>query len=123
MENLRSRTSRIVIIDDDDAGRDSLQFALAAEGYQTEAWTGNMIPDSTSFHHVSCIVVEQALESTTGMGYILDLRRQGFSRPIILTVFEPSSQMRVAASRAGATLLERPFQVADLIYCIEALAN
>ena len=123
MEDLRSRTCRIVIIDDDDAGRDSLEFALRVDGYRTEAWTSNSIPDGSFLNIVSCIVVEQALENTSGMSFLLALRRQGLAGPAILTAFEPGPQVRNAAAPAGITILERPFLIADLIHCIEALTK
>jgi FixJ family two-component response regulator len=112
-----------VIIDDDDAGRDSLQFALQVNGYETEAFPAKATPAADYIGREPCIVIEQALESTTGLDLVGTLRRRGFAGPVILTAFEPGPQLRSAASRAGVTLLERPLLVANLIHCIEALTN
>ncbi|MPZ59197.1 MAG: response regulator [Rhizobiales bacterium] len=111
METRRDLSTRplVVIVDDDDAVRDSLQFALQIEGFTVRTYSSpwtvlkeGLVPDC------GCLVVDQSMPEITGLDLIARLREQNMLAPAILITSHLSATVRERAASAGVPIVEKP---------------
>ncbi len=114
----------IVIVDDDEAVRHSLQALLEAAGHCIQVFpSGEAFFDTPSVG--ACMVVDLHLPGLDGIQVIERLRAQGASTPVILISgrFDAGSRAR-AADAGAAALLEKPLREHRLLESIDrALAR
>jgi two-component system response regulator FixJ len=115
------RSAGVLVIDDEEAMRDSLCALLLAAGYAALAYgsarelRGQGIPEGTG-----CLLVDVRLDDDIdGIDLIAELRREGVRLPIIVITGHADVPLAVRAMRAGATdFLEKPFSAERLVSAI-----
>jgi two-component system, NtrC family, response regulator AtoC len=114
---LRTKSLRVLIADDDDDLRERLASLLARRGYDTwEASSGEEVVD---WLHVGqdlglappdVILLDVWMPFRTGVALLSELRRAGWHVPIVLMTANVDQQVTDAAVVWGAAaVLEKPF--------------
>jgi len=117
-----SPLATVVLVEDDAALREALQYALEIEGYPVvscdsgEALVEAILPDAPA-----CLVVDFHLRGMNGVDALEALRARGVSLPTIVITTAPSLRLRAWAHLNGATLIEKPLLEDVLIGAIRAL--
>ena len=116
-----SRHLEIAVIDDDDSFRVALveslsSFGYGAEGYASaEDYVGAM-GDRT----FNCVVTDIHMPGMSGLDLMKYLAARGATTPVVLITARSDSNLEAKAAAAGAAcLLRKPFEMNDLIKCIE----
>jgi len=99
----------VVIVDDDDAVRSALGVTAELDGYRVETCaTGELLLLLDLPQTGACLVIDERLPGISGLSALAQLRSRGCRLPAVLITSHPSRQLRLAASRAGAPILEKP---------------
>jgi FixJ family two-component response regulator len=99
----------IVLLDDDDALREAMTFALEAQGFQVRAFARpGLLPKAADLTTTGCFVIDQLMPGETGLTLLRRLRAAGIGSPAILITTSPSSETQLAAARLAATIVEKP---------------
>jgi two-component system, LuxR family, response regulator FixJ len=115
----------VVVVDDDDAVRDSLQAMLEAEGFAVETFAAaadfleGYRPTSNS-----CLVIDVRMPGMDGIELLTKLATRVSSPPVIMMTGHGDVPMAVMAMKLGAVdFVEKPFAAATLVRSIrDALA-
>ncbi len=115
--------SRVLVVDDDRAVRDSLQRALRVRGYDVELATdgvdaiariGAVTPD--------VVVLDVMMPGVDGFGVVRRVREDGHVFPILLLTARDAVPDRVTGLETGADdYLVKPFALDELVARLEAL--
>ena len=116
----------VVVVDDDDAVRDSLQAMLEAEGFAVETFAAaadfleGYRPASNS-----CLVIDVRMPGMDGIELLTKLATRVSSPPVIMMTGHGDVPMAVMAMKLGAVdFVEKPFAAATLVRSIrDALAT
>ncbi|MGR4866453.1 response regulator [Caulobacter sp. LARHSG274] len=99
----------IVLLDDDDALREAMTFALEAQGFRVRAYARpGLLPKAADLAATGCFVIDQLMPGETGLTLLHRLRAAGIASPAILITTGPSSEIQLAAARLAATIVEKP---------------
>ncbi len=108
------------VIDDDDAVRDSIRMLLECEGFTVHAYaSGTTFLREAHPEANCCLVVDVHMPGMNGLELLDQLRRGSLMIPAIVMTGKPDARIIRAVARAGAILLDKPFRIAELLYCIE----
>ncbi len=107
---------RILIVDDDDALRESLELILSAEGYHVlSADCGEAALDVISESSVDVVLCDLRMPGLDGFDLIPQISCQMPGTPIILMSAHGTEDLAVEAIRRGAyDYLAKPFQPAEI---------
>jgi FixJ family two-component response regulator len=115
------RHLEIAVIDDDESFRVALVESLFSLGYgasgyaSAEGYVGAI--GDKSFN---CIVSDIHMPGMSGLDLIKCLASRGATIPVVLITARSDSNLKAKAATAGAAaLLRKPFEMNDLIGCIE----
>lgn len=112
---------RILLVEDDEAVRASLTFALELDGFAVDVFrSGEDLFQSGSIAAASCAVIDERLPGLSGLQTLARLRQSQPKMPGIIITSHPSWALRQAASDAGAPIVEKPLQAATLCAVIRA---
>jgi FixJ family two-component response regulator len=116
------RDLEIAVVDDDESFRIALVESLSSLGFEVDGYacaedcigtTG-----SRSFH---CIVTDIHMPGMSGLELMKHLASRGSTIPVVLITARPDRTLEAKAVAAGAAcLLRKPFEINDLIKCIDA---
>jgi len=112
----------IYVVDDDDAIRRSLSFMLKTSGYAVRLFDGGheFLKEAAALP-AGCVLLDVRMPDIDGMAVQSELRTHGVMLPVIIMTGHGDIDMAVAAMKAGASdFIEKPFEKAALISCIEA---
>ncbi len=117
----RPATPRVLVVDDDEAVRDSLVSLLEAGGMAAEARTSSAdlqargIPDGTG-----CLLLDVRLgEADDGIDLMAALKRDGLGVPVIIITGHGDVPLAVRAMRDGAhNFIEKPFTADELLAAV-----
>lgn len=99
----------IAVVDDDDAVRRAVSFALETEGYTVRSFAGAVeLLAAPSLPSVACFVVDLKLPVVDGLSVIRTLRQRALSAPAILVTTQPDIRCRQDAAALGAPIIEKP---------------
>jgi len=99
----------ILVVDDDDAVRDSLRNMMESEGFEVCAFSnGHDLLNQTSLPAVGCLVVDYHMPAMTGLELVSALRSRGVSIPAILITSSPAKYVRDRAAALGVLVVEKP---------------
>lgn len=117
------RKPRILIVEDDDSMRRSMQLFLRGRGFDVLTYaTGDRLLLEENIEDAACLVADYRLGEKDGISLLGALRARGWTGPAILTTGYPSQELRSSAQRAGFDLfLEKPFQEHALVNGITRL--
>jgi two-component system, OmpR family, response regulator MprA len=114
---------RILVVDDDQAVRDSLRRSLAFNGYDVDlAGDGLGALESIARHRPDALVLDVMMPRLDGLEACRRLRSAGEDLPILVLTARDAVSDRVAGLDAGADdYLPKPFALEELLARLRAL--
>lgn len=111
----------IVIVDDDDAARDSLQTLLEVQGFTVESFeTCEEFLRSAAVHTDGCLVLDVHLPGMSGLELMDELNSRRIKLRTILVTGRNDKSIQERATALGAvTLLEKPIDFDALMAAID----
>lgn len=119
---MSDREIRLVhLVDDDEAIRRSVGFALKTSGFQVRSYeNGAAILKEASNLETGCILLDIRMPGMDGLEVQEALRSKGVSLPVVIMTGHGDVTLAVRAMKAGATdFIEKPFERALLLAAIE----
>jgi len=115
----------IVVVDDDEAVRDSLQDMMTSEGFEVRAFSnGHDLLNEASLPLIGCLVVDYHMPVMNGLELVSALRGRGGSIPAILITANPTEYVRARAAAMAVLVVEKPWLAGNLLDCVrEAVAK
>ena len=115
----------ILIVDDDQAVRETLRNLMESEGFAVCAFSnGHDLLNETSLPAIGCLVVDYHMPAMNGLELVSALRGRGVSIPAILTTGNPTKYVRDRAAAIAVLVVEKPRLGSDLLNCVrEAVAK
>jgi two-component system response regulator FixJ len=100
----------VVVIDDDDAVRDSLRTLLDANGFEAECFaSGNDFLTSKLLTSTACLVLDYHMPGMTGLELLAEIKARGLSYPTILITGLSDATIQKRAFAAGVLdVLRKP---------------
>jgi two-component system, LuxR family, response regulator FixJ len=112
----------VLIVDDDLALRNALQFCLEVEGFQVKTYSSAAeLLNDHSVPEQGCLVIDYRLPSLDGLDLLSELRQRRIMLPAILVTTNPSESVRKKTAAAGAVLIEKPLLNEALLEGIRAV--
>lgn len=115
----------IVVVDDEESLRDSLEALLESWGYRT-----SLYPDAEALlaaeldGDVSCLLIDLCLPGIDGVTLVETLRQQGLTLPILMMSARADVPSAVRAIQKGAQdFIEKPFDDEPLIARIQTITS
>jgi two-component system response regulator FixJ len=109
------------VVDDDDAIRRSVGFALKTSGFQVHTYeNGAEILKSAPHLGTGCILLDIRMPGMDGLEVYEALKSKGVTLPVIIMTGHGDVTLAVRAMKAGAIdFIEKPFEKAVLLAAIE----
>jgi two-component system response regulator FixJ len=99
----------IVVVDDDDAVRDSLRNLMEVEGFVVRDFSsGRDLLNEASLPAIGCLVVDYDMPAMNGLELVSALRGRGVSFPAILFTGNSGQHVRDRAAAISAVVVEKP---------------
>ncbi len=100
----------VVVVDDDEAVRESLRFLLDIAGYDAVTFeSAQDYLDHFGAQPATCLLVDQHMPQTTGLELLAMLRQRGLRLPTALITGSSTPELvRQATSLGAARVLEKP---------------
>jgi two-component system response regulator FixJ len=121
-----SQSSKVYVIDDDPAMRDSLDFLLGAAGFSVRLFdSAQRFLDELTSLQAGCVLTDVRMPGIDGMELLRQLNSGARKLPVIVMTGHGDVPLAVEAMKLGALdFLEKPFEDDRLIGMIEtALAQ
>lgn len=98
-----------MVIDDDIAVRNSLEFSLQIEGLTVRSYaTGAELLSAGDLDLCDCFVIDHKMPGMSGLELIATLRDRHILAPAILITSQPSVAVRERAAKADIPIVEKP---------------
>ena len=105
----------ILLVEDDASVREALTFALRIEGFEIEVHeSAESLLAGGNLAEAACLVLDHHLPGITGAEALSEARWRGLSCPAILITTQPKPDVRAAAERLGAHIMEKPLLGGEL---------
>lgn len=112
----------VYVVDDDDAVRRALAFALDLDGFEVETFgSGEALLLHDPLDADGCLVIDERLPGISGLDTLRQLRARQVALPAIFVTSHPKPSLRQAAALAGAPIVEKPLEGETLISAIHQL--
>jgi two-component system response regulator FixJ len=113
----------VLIVDDDQAVRDALQFALQLEGLRVHVHSsGAALLADPELSSAGCIILGDRMRQMDGFVLLQKLRALGPGVPAIMLTGHATARVRALAAAAGVRkVLEKPLLDNDLVDNIRAV--
>ena len=110
-------TPLVVIVDDDESIRESIQSLIRSVGFRTEVFaSAEELLDSDLLHETHCLILDVRMEGMSGHELHQRLNEMGSKIPIIFITAHYNEQLRTEALTAGAIeFLSKPFREEALL--------
>jgi FixJ family two-component response regulator len=111
----------IAVIDDDDSFRVALVESLSSLGYGSSGYaSAEDYVRAIGDRSFNCIVTDIHMPGISGLDLMKRLATLGSTTPIVLITARSDSNLEAKAAAAGAAcLLRKPFEINELVTCIE----
>lgn len=116
----------VIVVDDDEAVRNSLKFALELEGLEVRLYGGaDELLAGPRLPAEGCLLVDYRMPLMTGVELVRTLRARQVTLPAILMTVDATAELRSRARRTGfQKVLDKPLNDGTLVDHIRAmLAN
>ena len=115
----------ILVVDDDEAVRDSLRSLMESEGFEVRAFSnGHDLLNEASLPAIGCLVVDYHMPAMNGLELVSALRGRGVSIPAVLITSNPTKYVRDRAAAIAVLVVEKPGLGSYLLDCVhEAFAK
>jgi FixJ family two-component response regulator len=115
------RDLEIAVIDDDESFRVALVDSLSSLGYGVDGYASAedylRVFGNNSFN---CVVSDIHMPGMSGLDMMHRLAARGSTTPVVLITARSDTNLEAKAVAAGAAcLLRKPFDINDLIKCIQ----
>jgi len=112
----------VIVVDDDEAVRNSLKFALELEGLTVRLFKdGPELLSSEDLPQDGCFVIDYNMPGMTGIELITRLRQRRIDCRAILIASRISDDLHDRAARSGfRNVLEKPLHDSELLDSIHA---
>ena len=116
-----SRDLEIAVIDDDQSFRIALVESLSSLGYGADGYaSAEDYIGSTGGKSFDCVVTDIHMPGMSGLDLMKRLAAGGSTTPVVLITARSDTNLEAKAAAAGAAcLLRKPFEINELIECIE----
>jgi FixJ family two-component response regulator len=119
-KGLRTRSSTVIIVDDDDGTRESLKFLLECEGIEVKDFaSGTELVAKDWPPAAGCLILDIHMPGLSGLEVLDELRRASDLTPVVMVTGQPYPGLRERALAAGALdVLEKPVndsRIVDLV--------
>ncbi|MFZ4067869.1 MAG: response regulator transcription factor [Phenylobacterium sp.] len=99
----------LILVDDDDALRSALRFALELDGYRVQAYpSGEDLLEAKLPDQNACLVLDENLPGMGGLECLSILRSRAVRLPAFLITSHPGPALRHRADRMGVPIIEKP---------------
>lgn len=116
--------TRVYVIEDDEAMRDSLSFLLSTAGIAVESFESASAFLASERRSADCIVTDVRMPGISGIELLQELRARGSTVPVIVITGHGDIAMAVAAMKIGASdFFEKPFDDQKFMEAIDAAVN
>jgi FixJ family two-component response regulator len=111
----------IAVIDDDESFRIALVESLSSLGYGSSGYaSAEDYVRAIGDRSFDCVVTDIHMPGMSGLDLTKRLTAWGSTTPVVLITARSDPNLRAKAAAAGAKcLLRKPFEIKDLIECIE----
>ena len=117
----QSGRRRVIILDDDEAVRDSLEILLDTHGYEVTSFaSARAFLESGEVGRGACLILDLHLPDMSGFDVLR--RLEGSMKVIMITARSDAATLRSAIEAGAMTLLEKPFTDQQLVSTIEKAA-
>ncbi|MFD1702937.1 response regulator transcription factor [Methylopila henanensis] len=108
---MSANTGVVIVVDDDEAVRASMRFALELEGLDVRLYDGGAaLLAAGELPETGCLLIDQWMPGMEGVDLIARLRERRVLLPVILMTAKSTEELRRRAGAAGAELVvEKPF--------------
>jgi two-component system, LuxR family, response regulator FixJ len=116
-----TQTRPVLVVDDDEAVRHSLKFALELEGLNIRLYQSAAdLLDDAALPRTGCLVVDYWMPDMDGFQLVGRLRERNIGLPAILITGRRSDDLRHRAEAAGfRCVVEKPFEDGSLLEGIQ----
>ena len=124
-KKLEGTRPRIVILEDDDGVRRSLQLLLQGRGFDVKAYanSASLLADPEVLN-AACLISDFRLEQIDGITVLQGLRARDWTGPAILMTAFGSAELAARARSAGfAGVIEKPFKNHVLVTVLQRLTT
>jgi two-component system, LuxR family, response regulator FixJ len=98
----------ILVVDDDEAVRNSLRNMMESEGFEVCAFSnGHDLLNEASLPAIGCLVVDYNMPAMNGLELVSALRGRGASIPAILITGNPTKYVRDRAAAIAVLVVEK----------------
>lgn len=113
----------VFVVDDDQAVRASLKFALELEGLDVQVCAGGAeLLAHQRLGDAACLVIDFKMPLMDGFELVAELHERGLYTPAILITGEITSRLRRRAQAAGVRyVVEKPLLDSGLLETLHAL--
>jgi two-component system response regulator FixJ len=113
-------TGTVHVVDDDEAVRDSLRFALEQEGHAVRTYADAHALLAAELSPSGCVVTDFRMPEIDGLQLQARLAERGVRLPVIVMSAHGEVPVAVRALKAGAVdFLEKPFQDGQLAGAVQ----
>src|SRR4051812_17956426 len=108
---MSEQQQHVLIVDDDEAVRDALEFVLRLQGFNVQAYSGGEeVLASCRLARAGCLIVDDNMPDMGGLELISHLRERHIPVPAILITSHATDRLHARAAVAGVrVVLEKPF--------------
>ena len=113
----------VIVVDDDEAVRNSLKFSLELEGLSVRLYRGGAdLLAELDLPRNGCLVVDYTMPGMNGIELVRRLRQRHADYPAILITSRATEDLRRRAGRSGIPqVLEKPLEDGHLLDSIQAV--
>lgn len=114
----------VLLVEDEDDARESLQRTLERAGYRCTAAATKAAALAHGNAFVDVVVSDVVLghDEHGGLDLLPELRARGVDAPVVLiTAFADMAKLKLALNRGAAYLLEKPFRAAELLEVLQGV--
>ena len=122
---MSDRRRLVLIVDDDQAVRDALQFALRLEGLCVHVHSGGaaLLADP-DLGRAGCVILGDRMRQMDGFTLLNTLKARDISLPAIMLTSHATARVRARADAAGVRMvLEKPLLDNALVENIRSILN
>ena len=120
---MADRRKLVMVVDDDQAVRDSLQFALRLEGFCVHVHSGGVaLLDDPGLKRAGCVILGDRMRQMDGFTLLQRLQARDPDLASIMLTSHATPTMRARAAAAGVRkVLEKPLLENTLVDDIRAI--
>jgi len=111
----------LLIVDDDPAVLNALDFMAGTRGYAVRRCANGAQALAAAGPGISCLIIDQNLSDMQGSYLLQEIRAKGVDTPALIMTTSPSLTLRRQAAAAGVPIVEKPLLDEDLFVQIRRL--